>query len=125
MRTLVPTEIRINSSKKCLEIAFGAQEKFFLPNELLRVFSPSVEVFDHGGAWDVPPLRRHVGIKDIDIVGNYAIRICFTDGHETGIYSYELLRKMGLGKFQYMRRYLRTLKAQSKLRERKSKLKQQ
>lgn len=92
-----PTEIRYKQDEKVLEVDFDNGKKFRLPAELLRVESPSAEVQGHGP--DQKKLvagRRHVGIMEIEPVGNYAVRIKFDDMHDTGIYSWQYLHELGL-----------------------------
>ena len=116
MRSVVPSEIRL--SKHVLRITFDGTT-FALPAELLRVYSPSAEVRGHDGVWNIPPLRRNVMLANAEAVGNYAVKLTFSDLHDSGIFSYKLLFDMGARKFFYMRRYLRELKSQNKQRERK------
>ena len=79
-----------------MEIDFDDGASFRLPAELLRVHSPSAEVQGHGpGQRQLVPGRRHVGIMEIEPVGNYAIRITFDDLHDTGIYSWKTLYDFG------------------------------
>ena len=82
-----------------------------VPAELLRVYSPSAEVRGHSEAERVLQTgKKHVGITAIDAVGNYAIRIVFDDGHDTGIYSWAFLRDLVDNQPDYWRRYLDELK---------------
>ncbi|MSO77177.1 MAG: DUF971 domain-containing protein [Alphaproteobacteria bacterium] len=91
-----PLEIRLKSKEKILEIDFDDGRTFRLPAELLRVESPSAEVMGHSpDQKQIVAGRRHVGILDVDPVGNYAIRIRFDDLHDTGIYSWSYLRELG------------------------------
>jgi DUF971 family protein len=91
-----PTEIRHKKEEKRLEIDFDDGASYSLPAEFLRVESPSAEVQGHGpGQKQIIPGRRHVGIMEIEPVGNYAIRIKFDDLHDTGIYSWTYLRELG------------------------------
>lgn len=91
-----PVEIRVKSAEKRLEIDFDDGKAFALPAELLRVESPSAEVQGHGpGGKTLVPGKRNVGIAGVDAVGNYAIRIRFDDGHDTGIFSWTYLRELG------------------------------
>ncbi len=91
-----PTEIRLKSAEKMLEIDFNDGRSFQLPAELLRVESPSAEVQGHGRDQKrIIAGRRHVGIMTIEPVGNYAIRINFDDLHDTGIFSWGYLRHLG------------------------------
>jgi DUF971 family protein len=91
-----PTEIRLRKQEKILEVDFSDGSRFALPAELLRVESPSAEVQGHGpGQKTLIAGRRHVGIMGIEAVGNYAIRIKFDDLHDTGIYSWPYLYRLG------------------------------
>ncbi len=91
-----PTEIKVRRAEKTLEIAFGDGAAFSLPAEYLRVESPSAEVQGHGPGQKVLVAgRRHVGIADVEAVGNYAIRIMFDDLHDTGIFSWRYLYQLG------------------------------
>ena len=91
-----PTDIKVNRAAKTLEIIFDDGVDFVLPAEYLRVESPSAEVQGHGpGQKILVAGRRHVGIADIETVGNYAIRIIFDDLHDTGIFSWRYLYKLG------------------------------
>jgi DUF971 family protein len=105
-----PTEIRLLKQEKALEIDFSDGSRFTLPAELLRVESPSAEVQGHGP--DQKTLvagRRHVGIMAVEPVGNYAVRIKFDDLHDTGIYSWPYLYKLGRNKDRIWQEYLDTL----------------
>ena len=104
-----PTEIRYRRADKVLEIAFDDGERFELPAELLRVESPSAEVQGHGEAKTIVAGRRHVGIMDIEPVGNYAVRLSFDDLHSTGIYSWSYLRQLGENKDALWAAYLTAL----------------
>jgi DUF971 family protein len=91
-----PTEIKVRRAEKALEIAFDDGTAFSLPAEYLRVESPSAEVQGHGpGQKILVAGRRHVGIADVEAVGNYAIRIMFDDLHDTGIFSWRYLYQLG------------------------------
>jgi len=91
-----PVEIRLRKAERVLEIAFDDGSRFNLSAEYLRVESPSAEVQGHGpGQRQIVPGRRHVGIMNIEPVGNYAVRLIFDDLHDTGIYSWEYLHELG------------------------------
>lgn len=91
------TELRYRRAEKLLRVAFADGAAFDLPAEYLRVESPSAEVQGHGpGQRVIVPARRHVGILRIEPVGHYAVRIVFDDLHDTGIYSWDYLRELGL-----------------------------
>ena len=91
-----PTELRLDKDKRVLTVAFDDGQSFALPAELLRVLSPSAEVQGHSPDQRVTvPGKRNVGIARIEPVGNYAVRIVFTDGHDTGLFVWEYLRELG------------------------------
>ena len=97
---------------KRLEIAFDDGKKFSLPAEYLRVESPSAEVQGHGaGEKTIVAGRAHVGIMDLEPVGNYAVRILFDDGHDTGLYSWDYLHELGRDRDKRWSTYLQALKA--------------
>lgn len=113
-----PVEIRVKSAEKRLEIDFDDGKKFALPAELLRVESPSAEVQGHGpGGKTLVPGKRNVGIAGVDAVGNYAIRIRFDDGHDTGIFSWTYLREMGERQDEMWNTYLAALSARGLSRD--------
>lgn len=91
-----PTEIRLNPAKDLLHIAFEDGKRFDLPAEFLRVHSPSAEVKGHGAEErKIIGGKRSVLIARIEPVGNYAVRLLFSDGHGTGIFSWAYLREVG------------------------------
>lgn len=105
-----PTEIRYVSAEKRLEVSFDDGRHFSLPAELLRVESPSAEVQGHGpGQKQIVSGRRHVGIMAIEPVGSYAVRLKFDDLHDTGIYSWDYLYKLGDQQESLWADYLRNL----------------
>ena len=113
-----PTELRLRSAEKLLEIDFDDGSSFRLPAELLRVESPSAEVRGHGpGEKRIVAGRRHVGILEVEAVGNYAVRIVFDDLHDTGIYSWSYLYRLGAGQDAIWRAYLAALDAQGLSRD--------
>ena len=90
-----PVEIRLLRAEKALEIEFDDGKTLRFPAEFLRVETPSAEARGHGGVGGAPVVgKEHVGIDAVEPVGNYAIRILFDDGHDTGIYSWRLLREL-------------------------------
>jgi DUF971 family protein len=105
-----PTEIRLARSKNSLAIAFDDGCTATLSAELLRVESPSAEVQGHGAGQKITPTgKQDVVIVSIEPVGNYAIRISFNDGHNTGIYSWGLLRDYANRQDDLMSAYLKRL----------------
>ncbi len=113
-----PTEIRLMKAEKRLEIDFDDGRTFSLPAEFLRVESPSAEVKGHSpGEKKIVPGRRHVGIIEIEPVGNYAIRIGFDDLHGTGIYSWDYLYELGERQDELWAGYLEALNARGLSRD--------
>ena len=113
-----PLEIRLKSAEKMLEIDFDDGTKVALPAELLRVESPSAEVQGHGaGQKKTIPGRRHIGIMNVEPVGNYAIKIAFDDMHDTGIYSWNYLYKLGCDQEAIWQAYLDRLEAEGLRRD--------
>jgi DUF971 family protein len=91
-----PSEIRLSTDKKTLSVIFEGGESMTLSAELLRVESPSAEVQGHGVGQKTTPLgKQDVRIAGIEPVGNYAVRLTFDDGHNTGIYSWDILQDYG------------------------------
>lgn len=113
-----PTEIRYLSEEKTLHIAFDSGETFTYPAELLRVESPSAEVQGHGpGQKQTVAGRRHVGIMELVPVGNYAVRIKFDDLHDSGIFSWQYLYRLGRDKDAIWQDYLGRLDAKGLSRD--------
>lgn len=91
-----PVEIRVSSDKRQLDVNFDDGTSTSISAELLRVESPSAEVQGHGaGQKTTPAGKRNVKISRIDPVGNYAIRIAFSDGHDTGLFTWNTLHDYG------------------------------
>jgi DUF971 family protein len=113
-----PVELRLKSAEKRLDIAFDDGRQFSLPAEYLRVESPSAEVQGHGpGEKTIVAGRAHVGILDLEPVGNYAVRIKFDDLHDTGIYSWDYLYRLGVEHDKRWQDYLAALAARGLNRE--------
>jgi DUF971 family protein len=107
-----PTELRLDKDKRVLSVSFEDGKSFALPAELLRVLSPSAEVQGHSEAQRVTVAgKRNVGITRIEPVGNYAVRIVFDDGHDTGLFVWEYLRELGENKETRWQGYLHDLAA--------------
>jgi DUF971 family protein len=105
-----PTEVKLHQTSRVLEIAFDDGRSFKLPYELLRVYSPSAEVRGHGPGQEVLQVgKRDVAISDVEAVGHYAIRPTFSDGHNSGIYSWDYLRELGEDQETLWQRYLERL----------------
>ncbi len=91
-----PTALTVHQKSRVLDIAFDDGKTFSLPFELLRVYSPSAEVRGHGQGQEVLQVgKREVGITGVEPVGNYAVQPTFTDGHNTGLFSWDYLYKLG------------------------------
>ncbi len=96
MATHTPTNIVLHQGSRILEIEFDDDSCFKLPCEFLRVYSPSAEVRGHGpGQGTLPVGKENVGIKAVEPVGNYAVKLEFDDGHDTGLYSWDYLYDLG------------------------------
>ena len=107
-----PTEIRLNTAEKSLTVAFDDGAVFTLPAEYLRVESPSAEVQGHGPSQRVLVTgRAHVGIMGLEPVGNYAVRISFDDLHDTGLYTWQYLHRLGVEQETRWAAYLQALDA--------------
>jgi DUF971 family protein len=92
----IPTDIKLHQVSAILEISFDNGETFNLPCEYLRVFTPSAEALGHGAGQEILQIdKENVTINEIKPIGNYAIAFVFSDGHSTGIYSWDLLYKLG------------------------------
>lgn len=108
--TAWPVEIRIRSAERRLEIDFDDGSRFSLPAELLRVESPSAEVQGHAPSQKVTVAGKGaVGIVRLEQVGNYAVRIVFDDGHDTGIFSWPYLYRLGRDQAEVWQAYLDAL----------------
>jgi len=115
---VTPTEIKLHQASHVLEIHFDNGRAFRLPYELLRVYSPSAEVRGHGPGQEVLQIgKRDVTIASVEPVGHYAIRPAFSDGHNTGIYSWDFLYDLGARQDELWKRYLDQLAAAGASRE--------
>ena len=113
-----PVELRLKQAEKALEVTFDDGARFRLPAEYLRVESPSAEVQGHGpGQKTLVAGRAHVGIMNLEPVGNYAVRIVFDDLHDTGIYSWDYLYRLGLEHEKRWQAYLAAVAAKGLSRE--------
>ena len=103
----VPTEIKLHQKSRVMEIAFSDGAGFRLPYEYLRVYSPSAEVRGHGPGQEVLQTgKREVEIRALEAVGSYAVQPIFSDGHSTGIYSWDYLYELGQNQDRRWREYL-------------------
>jgi DUF971 family protein len=107
-----PTEIRLHQKSRVLELAFDDGRAFRLPYEYLRVYSPSAEVRGHGPGQEVLQVgKREIEIRHVEPVGSYAIQPTFSDGHATGIYSWEYLYQLGVEQDDRWAAYLKKIEA--------------
>lgn len=105
-----PTDIRLHRRSRTLELAFDDGQRFELPAEYLRVYSPSAEVRGHGPGQAVLQVGKEgVNITSVEPVGQYAVRLVFDDGHSTGLYSWDLLYDLGSNQQAYWQSYLDAL----------------
>ena len=113
MSAVWPTDLILKRAERVLEVAFEDGSRVSLPAEYLRVVSPSAEVQGHGPGQEVTvPGKRTVGIDGLEPVGNYAVRILFDDGHDTGIYTWRYLAELGREQEARWAAYLAALEAQ-------------
>jgi len=102
----LPTALTLHQASRVLEVGFSDGSVFRLPFELLRVYSPSAEVQGHGPGQEVLQTgKREVGIVTLDSVGHYAVQPRFSDGHDTGIFSWDYLYFLGSEQAELWRRY--------------------
>jgi DUF971 family protein len=106
----VPTEIKLHQKSQILEIAFADGKSFQFSAEFLRVYSPSAEVRGHGPGQEVLQAgKKNVQIVAVEPVGQYAVQLRFSDGHDTGIYSWDLLYDYGTRQDLMWQRYMKRL----------------
>jgi DUF971 family protein len=109
-QTPTPTALTVHQASRVLEVGFDDGKTFRIPFELLRVYSPSAEVMGHGPGQEVLQTgKREVGITHIEAVGHYAVQPRFSDGHETGIFSWGYLYHLGSNGAELWKRYLERL----------------
>ncbi len=119
--TPIPTEIKLHQQSRSLEVAFNDGSRYTMPCEYLRVFSPSAEVRGHGPGQEVLQVgKKNVEIKAIEPVGQYAVVLVFSDGHDSGIYSWDYLYDLGRKQDFYWQAYLRRMEEAGESREPKS-----
>lgn len=106
----VPEALTVHAQSRVLEVVFAGGEVYRIPFELLRVYSPSAEVQGHGPGQEVLQTgKREVGINTIEPVGNYAIKPFFSDGHESGLFTWEYLYQLGSQQDELWQQYLQRL----------------
>jgi DUF971 family protein len=114
----VPTALTVHTQSRVLEVAFDDGAVFSLPFELLRVYSPSAEVRGHGAGQEVLQTgKRNILLTALEPVGNYAVQPHFSDGHNTGIFSWDYLYKLGSQQAKLWEDYLQRLEAAGFTRE--------
>jgi DUF971 family protein len=102
-----PTEIKLHQKSRELEVAFDDGQTFRYSCEFLRVYSPSAEVRGHGPGQEVLQVgKKNVEIRAIEPVGMYAVKLVFSDGHDTGIYSWDYFHELGTRHDEYWQDYL-------------------
>lgn len=108
--TPVPSDIKLHRLSRMLELQYPNGDRFELPCEYLRVFTPSAEAKGHGVGQEVLQVgKREVNIERIEPVGNYALKFVFSDGHDTGLYSWDLLYNLGKHHQELWQEYLKRL----------------
>lgn len=116
--TPIPTEIKLHQKSRILELAFDNGDRFELTYEFLRVFTPSAEAIGHGPGQEKLQIgKRDVEIVKIEPVGNYAIKPLFSDGHDSGLYSWDVLHTLCVHKDELWQAYLDKLEEQGASRD--------
>jgi DUF971 family protein len=114
----VPTQIELHQKSRVLEIGFSDGKLFSLPYEFLRVYSPSAEVRGHGPGQETLQVgKKEIEITAAEAVGTYAMQFLFSDGHDSGIYSWEYLHSMGMNKDTMWQEYLNKMEEAGAKRE--------
>ncbi len=105
-KTPQPTSIVVHQQSRVLEVGFSDGAQFRIPFELMRIYSPSAEVQGHGPGQEVLQTgKREIGLSSLEPIGNYAVQPTFTDGHESGIFSWEYLYFLGSQQGELWKRY--------------------
>jgi len=103
----IPVEIKLHQKSRLLELTYGSGERFDFTHEFLRVFTPSAEARGHGpGQETLQTGKRDVAIERIEPVGAYALRLVFSDGHDSGLYTWDLLYNLGSHQSELWQEYL-------------------
>ncbi|MBZ0095032.1 MAG: DUF971 domain-containing protein [Sulfuricella sp.] len=114
----MPTEIKLHQKSRMLEIAFSDGQRFELPCEFLRIYSPSAEVRGHGPGQEVLQVgKKNVEITDVQPVGSYAVQLVFSDGHDSGLYSWDYLHDLGVNREALWEKYLERMNEAGASRE--------
>ncbi|WP_018989304.1 gamma-butyrobetaine hydroxylase-like domain-containing protein [Aromatoleum toluclasticum] len=110
--TPIPTALTLHRKSRVLEIAFGDEQQYSLPFEYLRVYSPSAEVRGHGAGQETLQVgKRDVELLDVEPVGHYAVKLVFSDGHDSGLYSWDYLHMLATQHDSLWQEYLDRLAA--------------
>jgi DUF971 family protein len=116
--TPIPSEIKLHQKSRRLELIYGDSESYALDFEYLRVYTPSAEARGHGpGQETLQTGKRNVDIKSIEPVGTYALRLVFSDGHDSGLYSWALLYNLGKHHDELWQDYLTQIETQGLSRD--------
>ena len=116
--TPIPSEIKLHQKSRRLELTYDGGETFLLDFEYLRVYTPSAEARGHGpGQETLQTGKRNIDIERIEPVGTYALRLVFSDGHDSGLYSWDLLYNLGTHHDELWPNYLAQLEAQGLSRD--------
>ncbi len=116
--TPIPSEIKLHQKSRRLELVYEGGETYSLDFEYLRVYTPSAEARGHGpGQETLQTGKRNVAIERIEPVGTYAVRLVFSDGHDSGLYSWDLLHNLGLHHDELWSEYLKQIEAQGLSRD--------
>lgn len=114
----IPTQIELHQKSRVLEIGFSDGKLFSLPYEFLRVYSPSAEVRGHGPGQETLQVgKKEIEINSAEPVGTYAMQLVFSDGHDSGIYSWEYLHSMGVNQEKMWNEYLQRMEEAGAKRE--------
>jgi DUF971 family protein len=111
-----PTEITLRTRSKVLEVSFADGKSFRFPFEFLRVYSPSAEVRGHGPGQEVLQVGKR-DVQSVNPVGNYAVQLVFSDGHSSGIYSWDYLYEIGTAQDRLWGQYLARLESAGRGRD--------
>lgn len=113
-----PIEIKVHQLSHLLDIEFDNGDRFSLPFEFLRVYSPSAEVRGHGPGQEILQAgKKDIGISKLEPVGNYALQLYFSDGHNTGIYSWDYLHELGSDQQRLWQQYIERMQRAGASRE--------
>ena len=113
-----PTALTVHSQSRLLEVVFSDGAEFKIPFELMRVYSPSAEVQGHGPGQEVLQTgKRDVAVVELEAIGNYAVKPVFSDGHDSGIFTWDYLYELGANQARLWSDYERRLTAAGMLRD--------